>query len=577
MKARKELAPFAVHFIHPQPKPDSGKPGQLQLPGHTDILVELGFGGWVDEKMKRGSPVPLGTKRLVNSYHSGGKCGLNIRIMEMGSCLAGEGAIYSIEALEDGGQRSVTEDHPGGEIEMDKTFSGFDKFGLEPFADKLTTYLRVESQFVDESFVLSLNSEFGSGKSTFFEMWANKLKAAGNIFDVVFINGWESDFQGDPLLAIVSSLLDIPRPRQEIEPIKQTAGKLCKFALSISNDVVQKLTGVDLIKAGQYAESNGGIAKPEAGSACFELYEERLKLFKELRNLLRNLTLKAKQAILIIVDELDRCRPNYAIEFLETIKHIFDIKGLIFVIGVDKNQLASSAKALFGQQLVFDEYYRKFAHRDVNLPVKSEPMTKQFCEKTVAEYLSDEAFGRKNRFPYAKLDDYRREDIVELCVAFSLNARQIHEFFRITAHVLSSTAKSDSRLLWGWQVGTFFMTALSIKNRALYDQIGRRSISLPEFTTFLKKFPLLNKRDDGAFLWPALLYLGAFSDRPADELEKEFENLGVWDSSGKEQGAFQQELARFAQGFSQWGDMLSEPAFSKIYQTLEDLRTFAGG
>ena len=314
---------------------------------------------------------------------------------------------------------------------MGKTFSDFDKFGLEPFADKLTSYLEVEWKFVDQSYVMSLNSEFGSGKSTFFEMWANKLKSIDNTFNVVYLNAWESDFQGDPLLAIVSSLLDILRPNKQTEPIKQTAGKLCKFGLSIGNDVVQKLMGVDLIKAGQYAESNGRIAKPEAGNACFELYEERRKLFEELRSLLSDLTHKAKQPILIIVDELDRCRPNYAIEFLETIKHIFDIKGLIFVIGVDKNQLASSAKALFGQQLVFDEYYRKFAHRDVSLPVKSQPMTEQFCRKLVAEYFSDEAFGRKNRFPYAKLDDYRREDIVELGVAFSLNARQIHEFLRI--------------------------------------------------------------------------------------------------------------------------------------------------
>ena len=98
-----------------------------------------------------------------------------------------------------------------------------------------------------------------------------------------------------------------------------------------------------------------------------------------------------EHSILVIIDELDRCRPNYAIEFLETIKHLFDIRGLVFVIGVDKGQLASSAKALFGQELVFDEYYRKFAHRNVNLPVKSQLMTEKFCQKIVAEYLSPEA------------------------------------------------------------------------------------------------------------------------------------------------------------------------------------------
>ena len=156
---------------------------------------------------------------------------------------------------------------------MTRTFSNFDKFGLESFADDLTRYLQVESNFVDESFVLSLNSEFGSGKSTFFEMWASKLKSANNTFEVVYINAWESDFQGDPLLAIVSYLMDILQPSEDVEPIKETAGKLCKFALSVGNDVVQRFTGVDVIKAGQYAESKEVTAKTELGHACFQLYK----------------------------------------------------------------------------------------------------------------------------------------------------------------------------------------------------------------------------------------------------------------------------------------------------------------
>ena len=132
-------------------------------------------------------------------------------------------------------------------------------------------------------------------------------------------------------------------------------------------------------------------------------------------------------------------------------------------------------------------------------------------------------------------------------------------------------------MLWGWHVGTFFMTALSIKNHALYDQIGRRQISLSEFTTFLKEWCLLIKDKYRAHSWVGVLYLGAFSDRPADELEKEFEKLGVWDPSGKEQGAFQQELAHFAKGFSHLEDIGPESAFSKIYQTLEGLRSFGEG
>lgn len=461
---------------------------------------------------------------------------------------------------------------------MTKTFSDFDKFGLESFADKLTTYLQVESKFVDESFVLSLNSEFGSGKSTFFEMWTNKLRSADCGLQVVYLNAGESDFQGDTLLAVVSALLDILKSNRkmskDIKQIKETAGKLCKFALSIGNDVVQRFTGIDVIKAGEYAESKDNKANPELGHACFQVYQERHELFTKLRTLLQAITLKSENSILVLVDELDRCRPTYAIEFLETIKHFFDIKGLIFVIGVDKTQLASSAKALFGQELVFDEYYRKFAHRNVNLPVKSQPMTEQFCRKLVKEYLSQEAFQKKNRFPYAKHDSHRTGDIVDLCIAFSLNARQMHELFRITAHVLSITTEPSAHLLWGWQVGAFFMTALSIQNRRLYERIGSREISLSEFTTFLKESTLFNKGKLHSFWWAELLYLGAFSDQPPDKLEQAFQKLGVWDSSGKEEGDFQNELKRFGSAFDRFG-IHGDPVFSKIYEVLEGLSTFA--
>jgi hypothetical protein len=458
--------------------------------------------------------------------------------------------------------------------ETTKTFADFDKFGLEPFANKLTTYLQVESQFVDESFVLSLNSEFGSGKSTFFEMWANTLNSDGNVFKVVPVNAWESDFQGDPLLAIVSCLLDILQPARdskEVATIKETAGKLGKFALSIGNDVVQKFTGADIIKAGEYAESGNGIAKSKSGYVCFQLYQEKCELFKELKALLRNFIQEAKLPILVTIDELDRCKPNYAIEFLETIKHIFDIKGLIFVLGVDKNQLASSAKALFGQQLVFDEYYRKFAHRNVSLPVKSQTMTEQFCRKLVAEYLTEKAFEKKNRFSYAEHNSYSEDNIVELCTAFSLNARQIHELFRTAAHVFSASQKLNSTLLSGFQMGTFFMIALSIQNHTLYDQIGKREITLSEFTAFLKGLPLFNNEKYNNYGWANLLYLGVFINQ-ADKMEKEFQTLGVLSQTDREH--FQDDLQKFSNSYFGRRSRY-EPPFFTIYNTLEELRTFA--
>ncbi len=463
---------------------------------------------------------------------------------------------------------------------MIKTFSDFDKYGLEQFADKLTTYLQIESQFVDESFVLSLNSEFGSGKSTFFEMWANKLKSDGNMFEVVHINAWESDYLGDPLLAIVLCLMEHLQLANEADEtkqkIKETAGKLGKFSLSIGNDVVQRVTGIDFIKAGQYAESEDGVARPNPGEACFQLYKERCKLFGELKEEICAFIAKSELPILIIIDELDRCRPNYAVEFLETIKHFFDMHGLIFVIGVDKSQLASSAKALFGQDLVFDEYYRKFAHRNTSLPVKTQVATEGFCRKVAEEYLGQEAFNKKKRFSYIKNKSDLLEKVVELCVAFSLNARQMHELFRISAHVFSVSEKPKSNLLWGFEIGTFFMVGLSIKNRDFYNRIGNGAVSLSEFTEYLIEFKLCNNENVYSVLWwPAVLYLGVFNNMSLETLEKEFKAIGVWESSGKEGITFQQALQPYSSAYSDFGRMKSNPPFITIYNILEELRTFA--
>ena len=67
------------------------------------------------------------------------------------------------------------------------------------------------------------------------------------------------------------------------------------------------------------------------------------------------------------MDELDRARPDYAVRFLETLKHFFQTKGIIFILAVDKAHLESSVKSLYGSDINFPEYYRKFVHRNVSL------------------------------------------------------------------------------------------------------------------------------------------------------------------------------------------------------------------
>ena len=72
------------------------------------------------------------------------------------------------------------------------------------------------------------------------------------------------------------------------------------------------------------------------------------RALQKLRDTLREVFGGDSPKAFLFVDELDRCRPDYAINYLETIKHVFDVHGLVFVLAVDYEQLECSAKALFG-------------------------------------------------------------------------------------------------------------------------------------------------------------------------------------------------------------------------------------
>nr|WP_279504657.1 P-loop NTPase fold protein [Aeromonas veronii] len=86
-----------------------------------------------------------------------------------------------------------------------------------------------------------------------------------------------------------------------------------------------------------------------------------------------------------MIDELDRCRPSYAVEMLETIKHIFDIPKVVFVLATDTEQLQHAIKVIYGDGFDAQNYLGRFFMRRFNLPLVS---TKVFIE----EYLSKKSY-----------------------------------------------------------------------------------------------------------------------------------------------------------------------------------------
>ena len=95
------------------------------------------------------------------------------------------------------------------------------------------------------------------------------------------------------------------------------------------------------------------------------------------------------QPMVIIIDELDRCRPTFAVELLERVKHLFDVPNLVFVFGINRDELCSSLQSIYGN-INADVYLRRFFDMEFTLP---EADSKKFSTHLVGRFKLAEFFN----------------------------------------------------------------------------------------------------------------------------------------------------------------------------------------
>jgi len=358
-----------------------------------------------------------------------------------------------------------------------------DLLNLSEFAIRLEQFIAIERYFVSGSLVLALSSRFGTGKTTFLRMWNASLKGReSDRMIVITLNAWESDYYGDPLFAILSNLVEaLQSAGKQTKAIIDAAKDVGWFAAAVGNQIAAKLTGIDAMAAGAIAEKKKEKRKSVSTFDAFSTFEQRKKTMSNLQAVISEFIGSSSLQILFLVDELDRCRPDYAISYLETIKHIFDIRGATFILAADRNQLENSAKTAFGDDLDFDEYYRKFIHREVSLPSISENGYKKLSSAYVREYLERDGL----RTCFMELDGRRTESIAELISALRLTPRQIQEVFRIIGHVFGTSEANRGRLLWCVATGTIAMAAFKVANRHAYEAFGGVKFNPKDALAFL--------------------------------------------------------------------------------------------
>ena len=267
-----------------------------------------------------------------------------------------------------------------------------------------------ESGDKKRNYVLNLNSEWGSGKTYFLKRWSNDLK---DHFPVVYIDAWQQDYSDDPLMTVISSVIKQLRDQagmSESNPKfqlpKKALGLLKAAAPGFARSVAKRYLDIDLAALMQGEEpdiqdENGlPIDMGELASTMvkqlIDEHDGKKKAIDDLKAHVKKWveTVIEKQKLnypaFVFIDELDRCRPSYAVEMLETIKHIFDIQGIVFVVATDTEQLQHAVKAIYGEGFNARLYLGRFFNSRFSLKA---PDLKSFLEvhtdisKLSGEYL----------------------------------------------------------------------------------------------------------------------------------------------------------------------------------------------
>lgn len=401
------------------------------------------------------------------------------------------------------------------------SFQEHDKLNLATFAKQFEKFLTVEHHFSDDALVVSLNAPFGSGKTHFLEMWRHDLEQRREkdpqLPLPIYINAWESDYCGDPLVAILSEFIDEldKLPKTDDGDATKTKPRLrsaLAFLGNIGNQLLEKATGVDAAEALGRAKEK--LNPEKAGQELLDSFKAKSTALEALKTELRTLFSGMEPKAIIMVDELDRCRPDFAIHYLETIKHIFSTKGLIFVLAVDHGQLAATARALFGQDLNFPEYYRKFASRQVSLPEMDENACANYCRSLEKKFIATPEgtdFVRASGFTRGTAGI---KNIQELTSALKLKPRQLKEVYRVIGHAAAISNSQQPELPWTWADGLMLMAALKIAGHQLYQLLLSQTPSREEV---FREMNMLMANPRAKIYWINLLMIGTFTEKDTAE------------------------------------------------------------
>lgn len=294
---------------------------------------------------------------------------------------------------------------------------------------------------IKSNFSIAIDNDWGTGKTFFvkqakmildayndhsYDYELSNLERIKNVIDIknidlhlaVYYNAWENDNQKSPLLSLIYEIIKVAKIDTNKTDIFINKEKIIKDGLSA---IVKHFSGIDIKELLKCVETEA--------KDIFKEIKGQKSIKEQVDNILNNLLLEHGERLVIFIDELDRCRPTFAVELLEQIKHYFDNDKITFVFSTNIKQLQYTIKKYYGEAFEAKRYLDKFFDLTISLN-----------EINVIEY-----FNFVNENSRGDMYDYVCKEIVK---EYNFTLRDVIKFVQINKICIENLRKTKNEYLY---------------------------------------------------------------------------------------------------------------------------------
>lgn len=214
------------------------------------------------------------------------------------------------------------------------------------FIKQVKMFIEANNNFIDENFysdkkeaILNKYKQANPGKPLDFQQQV-----------CVYYDAWENDNDDDPILSLIFSIL------QDVDS---------NFKLKNPKDFLK--IGASLINL--FTKKDWGAVVNSLNSASgFDSIKESKNKEQQIKDFLNTILEEKGNRLIIFIDELDRCKPAYAVNLLERIKHYFSNDNITFVFSVNTKELQHTIKKYYGEGFDAGRYLERFFDLRISLP-----------------------------------------------------------------------------------------------------------------------------------------------------------------------------------------------------------------